>query len=219
MGLKGQDNVESKKIFLRGFLSGLYLSLVVSMYLIVLNTIDNSKVISSFLFSFALLLIVGKGYYLYTGKVGYLLPYKKGNFKMVLITILSNILGIIITGLLLGFANISELSNYASNLVYSKFELKMWYESFILAMFCGVLMYTAVDGYDKINNNVIKVLVVILSVMTFLLAGFEHSVANIVYIVLAKEFSFKILGYLILMIIGNGIGAITINIIHSKIDQ
>jgi len=55
--------------------------------------------------------------------------------------------------------------------------------------------------------------------MTFLLAGFEHSIANMGYLIFAKEFSFKVLGYLALMILGNGIGAVTINLIHTKIDK
>lgn len=211
--------MKHENIFLKGLLSGIYISIAVLVYLISLNTVLNSKVISAFLFSFALLLIVSKGYYLYTGKVGYVLPYKKGNIKMVLITILGNILGIIITSSLILLSNIEGLNSYAKDLVYKKFETKLWYESFILSIFCGILMYTAVDGYNKIEDKVIKVLVVILSVVIFLLAGFEHSIANIVYVILSKEFNFKIIGYLIIMIIGNGIGSITINLIHNKTEQ
>lgn len=210
--------MKHKSVFLKSILSGVYLTIVVAMYLLVKAKTSND-VLASLLFSFALLLIVAKGYYLYTGKVGYLLPHEEGNLKMIGITILGNIIGILIVGLLINLTNLAGLEEIAKETVNSKFNNKLWYESFILSIFCGIMMYTAVDGYSRINDKILRVLVVILSVMTFLLAGFEHSIANMGYLIFAKEFSFKISGYLALMILGNGIGAVTINLIHTKIDK
>lgn len=208
--------VKKENIFMKAILSGVYVTFVAVVYLITINTI-GSKLIGGLLFSFALLVIVGRDYNLYTGKVGYLLPYEKGNLKLISLTLLGNIVGIIITGTLVLIANGTNLTTYALEQVELKFNNKLWHEILILAFFCGILMYTAVDGYKRIEDQLIKVLVVILSVVIFLLAGFEHSIANMVYIVLAKKFSFKIFIYLVGMILGNGLGAITFNLIHRNI--
>ena len=194
------------------------MTFVVVVYLFTLNA-TGSKLIGGLLFSFALLIIVGRDYYLYTGKIGYLLPYKDGSLKMILKTLLGNIIGIIITGSLILIANGTNITGIALEQVELKFNNKLWHETLILAFFCGILMFTAVDGYKKIDDKIIRVLIVILSVVIFLLAGFEHSIANFAYLVLAKKFSLKIFLYFIGMLLGNALGAITFNLIHNKFEQ
>lgn len=207
-----------KDNLLKSIMSGVYLTMAALIYLIVNNELVNGAFLASVLFSFALLLIVAKDYNLYTGKIGYLLPYEKGNFKNIVITLLGNIVGIVVTcGLILLAGNV-DISSYANTIVNVKFNNE-WYQTLILAIFCGMLMYTAVDGYKKIKDPIIKVLIVMLSVIFFLLAGFEHSIANIIYVVLAKTISIKIVFYILMMIIGNAIGAIALNLIHNKIKK
>ena len=50
---------------------------------------------------------------------------------------------------------------------------------FILAIFCGMLMFTAVDAFknDKLPA-VCRPVMVFLCVMVFILSGFEHCIAN-----------------------------------------
>ena len=43
-------------------------------------------------------------------------------------------------------------------------------------------------------------------VPTFILAGFEHSIADMFYIAAAGEYSFAALGFLLLVIAGNAVG-------------
>ena len=210
--------MKKENIFSKAIMSGVYVTFVAVVYLFTLNA-TGSKLIGGLLFSFALLIIVGRDYYLYTGKIGYLLPYKDGSLKMILKTLLGNIIGIIITGSLILIANGTNITEIALEQVKLKFTDKQWHETLILSFFCGILMFTAVDGYKKIEDNIIKVLIVILSVVIFLLAGFEHSIANFAYLVLAKKFSFKIFIYLIGMLLGNALGAITFNLIHNKFEQ
>ncbi len=207
---------EQLLIFSKAIMSGLYVTLAATVYLVITQPGTlGFKLLGGLLFSFALLIIVGRSYYLYTGKIGYLLPYKKGVPLMILVTLLGNIVGIVVSGGLLLLANINGLTESAQTMMAIKFDTNAWYQTLILAIFCGVLMYTAVDGANRISNNGIKILIVILSVVLFLLIGFEHSIANIVYIVLAKQFSFKIFSYLLLMLLGNAIGAIVLNVVHT----
>lgn len=203
-----------KEVLIKSVLSGIYILIAAVVYLIVGNL--YSKLVGSMLFSLGLLVIVSKNYNLYTGKVGYLLPYKKNNVKNILTIILGNSIGIIFFGLLLNLANLGDLSEYAKLATVPKFD-NTWYSALILSIFCGFLMYTAVEGYNVIENETSKVVIVILSVMAFIMAGFEHSIANIAYVVLSKEISFKIILYLIIMIIGNGIGAVILNLLRENL--
>lgn len=77
---------------------------------------------------------------------------------------------------------------------------------FILAVFCGILMYIAVDGYKEKGNPVI----LFLGVSVFILSGFEHCIANMFYFSLAGAWSVKAIVYLLIMTIGNSIGGILI---------
>lgn len=202
---------------LRAILSGIYVTVAATTFLIVYNLTHN-KLIAALLFSFALLLIVNKGYYLYTGKIGYLLPYYKGASSIISVTIIGNIIGIIGTGLLIRISNMGDIVKLASEMVDIKFS-STWYQSLILSIFCGILMYTAVDGFGRIKNDLSKNLIVIFSVIIFLVLGFDHSIANFAYLILAGRFSITILGYLIIMLIGNAIGAILMNLLHIKLNK
>ncbi len=74
---------------------------------------------------------------------------------------------------------------------------------FFLSVLCGVMMCLVIDNYNKSKNLVF----VSLPVMIFILAGFEHSVADMFYFHLAVAYSPKVFFYLLLMILGNGVGA------------
>jgi nitrite transporter NirC len=53
--------------------------------------------------------------------------------------------------------------------------------------------------------------------MIFILAGFEHSIANLLYLVLAKAFTIKALIYVLIWVIGNLIGAVVLNLAEEKL--
>ncbi len=195
------------KAFIAGFLVGIGGILYVS---------ASNKIIGAVLFSFALILIVSKGYFLFTGKVGYLLPYKKGNLKDIGLTLLGNIIGVFFIGSLFLLSGKDAVILNANQLFLSKLDQK-WYEVLTLAIFCGFMMYLAVDNYSKIKNQGAAVLVVIFAVVIFIVAGFEHSIADLVYLSIGTVFSLKALGFIIIVIIGNLIGAVLLNLIHEQI--
>lgn len=208
-------------LFTKAVLAGIYIAIAGAVYLVVSNSIGGAvgTVVGATLFSIGLLTICVKGYYLYTGKVGYLLPYdKEMDITVILTTILGNMFGIVVMGLLMNIINIPGLEINAKLAIVNKFG-NTWYVSLVSSFFCGMLMYTGVDGYGKMKDNLAKVLIVFLSVIVFLSLGFDHSIANIAYLIYAKEFSFKILGLLIVMIIGNGLGAVMLNMLHTLVDK
>lgn len=84
----------------------------------------------------------------------------------------------------------------------------------ILAFFCGMLMYIAVDGYKSKGNPVI----LFLGVSVFILAGFEHCIANMFYFTVAGVWSLKALVYILVMTLGNSAGGMFIPFIR-KVGQ
>ncbi|MBN2268909.1 MAG: formate/nitrite transporter family protein [Acholeplasmataceae bacterium] len=201
-----------ERIFLKAIMAGLYIGIAGLVYLSVSN-----KIVGSFLFSTGLLMVVAKGYFLYTGKIGYLLPYQKGFIRMILLTILGNFVGIALVGVLFLFTGKTEVVQLSEQIMIAKLTFGPL-QTLILAIFCGMLMYTGVHGYKSIENPIIKVLIVILAVMIFILAGFEHSIANLLYVVLARSFTFQTILYVILWILGNLIGAVALNLVEEKLN-
>lgn len=196
-------------IFAKACLAGLFIGIAGLIYL----SVDN-KVIGAILFSFGLLMVVTKGYYLYTGKVGYLLPYTKGYLVVLLKTLLGNIVGIGFVGLLFRFAGIQSVIDAAETLSLAKLD-HLWYETLILAVFCGMMMYVGVQGYKAMKLDIMKVLIVILAVTIFILSKFEHSIANMLYFFLGNTWSLQAILFTGLWIVGNGIGAVILNLLES----
>ena len=78
----------------------------------------------------------------------------------------------------------------------------------LLGIPCGVLMFVAVTGYKENGNS----LFVFIPVAAFILCGFNHCVADMMYIHLGAG-SWIEYGTLIPTTIGNAIGAIGFNYI------
>lgn len=189
----------TRRILTQSLCAGILISVGCTVYLSV-----NDKYIGAFLFAIALFTICYKKYNLFTGKVGYLVSHRT-TWKEVVITLVANILGVVLTGVLLASC-LPELSDKALLLVHGKLE-QDYVETFGRALFCGVLMYTAVDGFNCYEN----VLFVFLSVVVFILCGFEHSIANIGYYAIANVFPIV---DIVIVVLGNTLGSWIIPILE-----
>lgn len=163
---------------------------------IVYLSLEN-RMIGSLLFSFGLLTIVTQGFYLYTGKIGFIKKTKE--LLDMAVVVAGNYVGTLLAAV---FANAAGLPIDSSKIVEAKLANGVGHV-FLLSVFCGIMMYLAIDNYKKSKNIVF----VIAPVMIFILSGFEHSIANMFYFNLACSFDLKTLGYICIMIAGNGIGA------------
>lgn len=202
-----------ERVMLKAMMAGIFIGIAGLIYLSV-----ESKVLGAVLFSFGLLMVVSKGYYLYTGKVGYLLPYTKGYLIILGKTIIGNLIGISLVGLLFRFSGQDSVINQAVLMVSSKLD-RTWYQALVLSIFCGMMMYVGVQGYKAMKLDLLKVLIVIFAVTIFILAKFEHSVANMLYFALGNAWSFKGVLYTVIWIIGNGIGAVFLNLVEVKLSS
>lgn len=200
-----------KSIFIKAIYAGLLIGIAAVAYL----SVDNAY-LGSLLFGFGLLMIVSSGYYLYTGKVGYWV--KEKNYIKVLITTLGgNLIGTFIIGIMVRLMQLPIITK-TETIVELKMENGL-VKVLILSILCGMMMYLGVDGFRKAKNDVVKVVLVLFAVMIFILSKFEHSVANMAYFVISANYSLKSLVYLVVMIIGNGLGAIGLCFMDKSIER
>ena len=184
-----------KKAIVAGVLIGIGCTVYLNM--------DNS-IAASFLFGLGLFTIINLELNLFTGKIGYL---GKNNYIEILITLIGNAIGMAFlsnryAGKALNLSNrpvfyaechnVNKLSDY---IIY-----------FLLAVFCGMLMFIAVATFKK-QPNILGTLAVFLCVSVFILAGFEHCIANMFYLGLVSTPT-KYFLPLIVMILGNSTGGI-----------
>lgn len=157
----------------------------------------EDRVVGSFLFSFGLLTIVCRQLSLYTGKIGYV---GRLGIPDILLTLVGNCMGTLLVGWVMRMTR-STISSQA--LVDTKLNDSPL-SIFVLSVFCGALMYLAVDNYKKSRSWIF----VILPVLIFILSGFEHCIANMFYFTLAGVWqSWQTMYYLLIMIVGNAVGS------------
>lgn len=203
--IKGNGSMKKTiDIFLRALVTGALIAVGGTVYL----SCDN-KYIGAFLFGTGLFVILNFSLALFTGKVGYAVENKTSYIADLAVIWLGNFAGTFITAELVRCTRISAISEKASALC----DIKMNdtpLSIFILAVFCGMLMFIAADGYKIINNGTGKALTIFLPVMVFILSGFEHCIANMFYFSLAGAWTPRSFGYLIIMSLGNAAGGILI---------
>ena len=187
------------RVLIKSFLAGILVSVGCIVYLMCEN-----KVIGSFLFSFGLFAILNLKLNLYTGKIGYLVTNLNGKYALeLLITLAGNFLGTLFVSFLISFTRLKIMYQVAA---VTAVKLGDSYISmFILAIFCGMLMYLAVELFRSIESYVGKVLAVIFAVMIFILSGFEHCIADMFYFNLAGNLNVLLL---LVLILGNTVGSI-----------
>lgn len=189
-----------------GISAGLMISIGCSVYLAC-----DDKVVGAVLFAVALLTICYKELSLFTGKVGYLVEdHSKENIETVLTALLGNAVAVIGLGFIIGICmpNLKEAAQ-------ALFEVKLTqrpYETFVRAIFCGVLMYVAVNVYRE-NKSVLGI---IFAVPVFILSGFEHSIADMCYFAISGNVSADAFAFIAAAILGNAAGGTLLPLLQGK---
>lgn len=189
---------ERFKGLLRAIGAGLAITVGGCVYL----SIEN-KIIGSLMFTIGLFAIILNELDLFTGQVGYLAikKDKKDYIGTLIFTWLGNLFGTAIGAGLVCLTRINGISKKAGELCRIKLNDNLL-SIFTLAIFCGMLMYIAVDGYRKKEQTIL----LFLCVSVFILCGFEHCIANMLFFTLAGTWSLKAIGYLLVMTLGNSVG-------------
>ena len=206
---KKSDCEKYLDFLLKGIYAGIMIGIGGSVYLSVKSTVAGS-----FLFSIGLLTICMYQMNLYTGKVGYILVNKFEYVYELLLSLLGNFIGTFMVGYSLQLTRLS-IYQRAYDIVKVKLNDNLL-SIFILSIFCGMLMYIAVNNYKNSKNEIGKYIGIFMCVMTFILCGFEHCVANMFYIAVSKLISLKALLYLLIMVLGNSVGSIIIAYFYNR---
>ena len=196
---------ENGRIFLKAAAAGITIGIGGAVYL----TLEN-RVIGAVLFGVGLYTIVLNGLFLYTGKVGYLISAKdkKAYILQLIFTWLGNFAGTALAAAAISATRIRNLRRTAEVICKTKLA-DTPHSILILAVFCGILMYVAVDGFREKGNP----LILFFCVTVFILCGFEHCIANMFYFSLAGAWSLRAVIYLLLMILGNSVGGILLPLV------
>ena len=193
---------------LRQYIFGIIAGLGIGIGGVVYLSCENS-IVGAFLFGIGLLTVCFFKLQLFTGKIGYIVVNKPNYIIELILTWLGNFTGTFIVGFLIHYTRIYPKLEKVHNIVNTKL-LDNPLSIFILSIFCGMLMYIAVDIYKNAKEGMVKIAGVILPVVVFILSGFEHCIANMFYFTLADAWSFTAFVYIIIMTLGNSAGGIII---------
>lgn len=198
--------VQHIKTFFNALAAGIAIGIAGTVFLAVKNA--N---LGSFLFAFALMTILCYGFKLYTGAIGYLITQKKNDFLPYLVTLLliwlGNLAGCFAVGTLIrNSRTFGKLDTRAAAVCAEKLADSPW-SILILAFFCGILMYLAVETFRKKElGDIFRFAVVFLCVAIFILSGFEHCIANMYYFSVAGVWDMHTFAWLLIMTLGNSLG-------------
>ena len=194
------------KNYLKEFIFAALASILISISCVVFLSTQN-KVVGSIIFSVGLLTILSFKLNLFTGKAPYICKNKLSYCLFVFIVWLGNFAGAWFTATLIKNTNIySKIIDQCLIIATAK-STDSLISLAILGIFCGILMYIAVEAFNNYlcTNNVYLPILTIFCVSTFIIAGFEHSIADMFYFILALPIG-KWFVPLIVISIGNALG-------------
>ena len=154
-------------------------------------------------FSVALLSICYLGYYLYTGKIGYVVAdHSPKNCAALGVGLACNLAVTFPVGMLIRKA-LPNLGERAQAICEAKLE-QSFGSTLVRAIFCGVLMYIAVEIFRSKKSPI----GVLFGIPVFILAGFEHSIADMFYFGASGIADGKIALFELAAVLGNSIGSV-----------
>jgi formate/nitrite transporter FocA (FNT family) len=189
------------KYYLKGLCAGILISLGGGVFLSC-----EDRTVGALFFCVALVSICMLGYTLYTGKICYVAdPGNRPGASELVFGLLGNICACVACGLLLRLA-VPDIGLQAGALTAKKLEVQAWWQTLLRAFFCGMLVYLSVEIYRRHKTP----LGVILCIPTFILSGYEHSIADIFYFSASSDVWTDAPGYsllfLLLVLVGNSLG-------------
>lgn len=188
------------KTLVKAIMAGIAISIGGIIYL----TLENHMV-GAFLFSIGLFTIYTFNLDLYTGKVCCIPNEKPEYLKKVVIVFIGNAIGTVGMGYLFRQTKLVRLVDHTVEMVDGKFSDTIT-STFIMGIFCGIMMCIAVMGFQTIKDSVGKHFALVLPIMVFILSGFEHSIADMFYFSMANAWNGKAIAYILIIAVGNLIG-------------
>jgi len=161
----------------------------------------ENKVVGAVLFAVALTAICQLDMMLFTGKIGAIVyAHTKTDVIDTALCLLGNAIGTCLSGLAIGYCR-PVLPAAAASMTGAKLNQELP-AVLVSAVFCGILMYTAVTIFKEKGSMA----GIVFCVPVFILSGFEHSIADMAYFWVAKSGGWNAVIFTLVVIIGNSIG-------------
>lgn len=188
------------RIFVLAILAGAFISIGAVFYLVVINESNFgfgiTRLFGGLAFSLGLILVVVAGAELFTGNNLMAMAWadRKITTKDLLrnwtLAYAGNVVGCLLTVILIWFAGIDELNNgalgkSAVQIANSKLSLD-FSEAFARGILCNALVCIAVWLVMACRSVTDKILAIIFPITAFVTMGFEHSIANWFFLPYAK---------------------------------
>ena len=198
--------------FISGILAGISISIGGTVFLLC-----ESKIIGALFFTVGLFSVCVFGFSLFTGKVCYIFDNDRAYALKLPLIWLGNLTGALIAAFLEMQTRLGpNLSEKAAAICQTKLGQGLL-SAFILAVFCNIMIFIAVEGYKTIPHELGKYLAILFGVTVFVICGFEHCVANMYYFTVGKAWSAEAALYLLVMTAGNAVGGISIPLLRKLI--
>ena len=193
---------------LKTFSGSLCAGILISIGGAVFLSCDN-RYVGAVLFSVALLCICYKAYYLFTGKVGYIVESNtKKDWTNLVCGLAGNLIITFLLGMVLRYA-IPSLGEAAQILCTKKLTISLL-SVLIRSIFCGVLMYLSVSIFRDHKTP----LAILFCIPVFILSGFEHSIADMFYFGASGIFDIRIIFFQAAVVLGNSIGGVALPLLQ-----
>ena len=189
---------------LLGFLAGFVITLGATAYLSLESTMAGAL-----MFTVGLFAICSFGWNLFTGKVCYSFGKGPRYIGFLAVVWISNFAGAAAGGALIRLTRLEGVVARAQAVAATKLDDGLL-SVFVLAIFCNVLIYIAVEGYRSIENSLGRYLAVFFGVTVFVVCGFEHCVANMYYFTAAGVWSGEAIVSILANTLGNAQGGLLV---------
>lgn len=197
------DSQHYPKCFVRSFLAGMAIGLGGAVLLGTMGINPELKWVGAILFSIGLFTVFTFGLDLYTGKVGYMFDDKPWTYGVdLLIMLIGNFFGTMFIAFCMPMAD-----QFIPGFIDGRLAMLDSPVTVVLkGIFCGILMFIAADVYKTKKSY----LGAFICVPVFILAGSEHSIADMYYFCAAGAYSLEALAFILLVALGNAIGGVII---------
>ena len=149
------------------------------------------------------------GFNLYTGKVGYIAyNFKDVNYiGLVILILVFNLITTYLLGIVCAYA-FPAIVEPAKKIYEAKLAAPLL-RLLITGIFCGLLMFLAVDTWKKGSPFGCFIYIPV-----FIISGFDHSIANMFYFGVSGIINMESIFYIFVVIIGNAIGGMAMPLLN-----
>lgn len=237
---KAKAKIEKTKkdvhvVSLKAMIAGFFISMGAAASTIAASTITNyaiAKFVSALIFPIGLILIILVTGELFTGDClmidaaidGKITPIE--TILFLLLVYVGNFVGALIGMYAIQSVYGTVVIDYAIKIAAAKLAMPAW-KLFISGIFCNIFVCLAVLLAAEGETTVSKVIRIFIPIFTFVICGFEHSVADMFYLLTAMSFSAPVPGIVALnslrvigiVTLGNIVGALLLILILRYLDK